>query len=124
MSVLVNSVIVVALWIISHFLTQWLLVGSGCIYSAALIFSWWFVAYFTKSINTNPLTLLVTFVILDAAIMSAHYAGRVHQLFPTMPVISSSNIWISFMMLAFLMVTPLIFNLIMRYVTKAINSVG
>lgn len=124
MSTLVNAVIVVALWLLSGFLSQWLFAVTGCAYSAAMLFSWWFVAYFTKHINTNPVTLFVTYIVLIAFIMSAHYAGYFQRLFPNVPNFWSDNWWISFMVLAFVMITPLIFNLIVRYVGKAISRIA
>jgi hypothetical protein len=124
MSVLVNAVIVAALWLISNFISQWLLGSTGCTYSVTVLFSWWVVAYFTKHININPVTLFVTYIVLIAFIMSAHYAGYYQRFFPNVPNMWSDNWWISFMILAFVMVTPLIFNLIVRYITKAISHVA
>lgn len=124
MSVLVNAVIVAALWLISNFISQWLLSESGCAYTATILFSWWFVAYFTKPITTNPITLLVTYIVMVAFIMSAHYAGYYQHFFANVPNFWTNNWWMSFLILAFVMITPLIFNLMVRYFVKAISHVA
>lgn len=124
MNVLVHAVIVVALWLVSNFVSQWVLVGMGCAYAATALFSWWFVAYFTKPINANPISLCAMYVVIVAFIMSAHYAGYYQQLFPNVPNMWSSSWWISFLILALVMITPLIFNLMVRYVAKAISHVA
>jgi hypothetical protein len=123
MSVFINAVIVTVLWLASFFLSRWLLIETGCTYWATVLFSWWFVAYFTKEINTTPIALVVTYIVLSVAIMTNYATGSAYQLFPTIPGAWSSDIWISFMMLAFMMMTPLIFNLIIRYTAKAFGYV-
>lgn len=123
MAVLVNGVIIGTLWLVSHLLSKWLLLGSGCAYSATMIFSWWFVAYFTKHMNINPISLFATYVLILAYVMSAYYAGYYAFLFSNIPSVTN-NLWLSFMVTAFVMVTPALFNLMVKYVSKAVAQIN
>ena len=120
MSVFIHAVIVVGLWFISNFISQWLFAGETCSFYSSTLFSWWFVAYFTKDSALNPVSLCVTYIVVASAVMSAHYAGYYDRFFPNVPNVWTHQWWLAVMILAFVMITPLILNMVVRYIRKAL----
>jgi hypothetical protein len=121
MKVFVHAVVVVLLWALSNVISQKLFGGAAsCTYTASVLFSWWFVAYFTKEADVSPLSLCITYVVIVGAILSAHYAGYYNRVFPNVPNAWTGNPWLAYLVLGFVMVTPLILNWLVKAVRRAL----